>query len=86
MPAVGTQSIESAIGDAGLGKAIADGLLSGPDAVELLSTVPTFQLQQLRTNVEEAIAIRNQLEELPQLYAGQADTGAIGDADGTEEE
>ena len=69
-----TESIESAIGEAGLGKAISEGLLSGPDALELLKTVPTLQLHELRDNVDKAIASREQLGTHELLQSGQQET------------
>ena len=72
-----TESIESAIGEAGLGKAISEGLLSGTDALELLKTVPTLQLHALRDNVDKAIASRERLETYKELQPGQKDAKAI---------
>ena len=72
-----TRSIDSAIGEGGLGKAISDGLLSGPEALELLKTVPIHQLRELRDNVDSAIASRAQLEDRKELQSGQQDTDAI---------
>ena len=81
-----TRSIDTAIGEGGLGKAISDGLLSGPEALALLKTVPTNQLKELRDNVDSAIASRAQLEDRKELQSGEEDTDAIeGPADIGEE-
>ncbi len=72
-----TRSIGSAVGEAGLGKAISDGLLSGPDALDLLKTVPMLQLEALRDNVDRAIVARREIEARPELRAGHQGTGSI---------
>lgn len=72
-----TQSIESAIGEAGLGRAISEGILSGPDALALLKTVPTLQLEALRDNVDKAIVARREVEARPELQAGYQGAGSI---------
>ena len=70
-------TIKGALGEAGLGKAIASGLL-GPDAAKILETIPAFQLREIGSRIEEALAERQQLQHRKELRQGDS-TARIGD-------